>query len=165
MRCLGTHHICRNGWNGDNGYCRTRTCSTSLGTSAVSEDVSSVAVSSVPQSNSQNDVVVLNAPAKMSAALPVGLLLSSRKRMDSESISPNVRSEYATMGFLVSDAGERWKTCASLGLVMSLISYKKPTEFFSDTYTECQTKRHRSSDNIHMSGRFNTFPHSMQNLP
>ncbi len=113
--------------------------SASFGTSTVSDEVSSVAVSSVPQSNSQKDVVVLNAPAKISAALPVGLLLSSRKRMDSESISPNVRSAYATMGFLVSDAGERWKTCASLGLVMSLISYKKPTEFFSDTF-------HRMSD-------------------
>ncbi len=63
-----------------------------------------------PQSNSQNEVVVLNAPAKMIAGLPVGLSLSSRKRMDSESISPNVLSAYATMGFLVSDAGERWKT-------------------------------------------------------
>ncbi len=61
----------------------------------------------VGQSNSQKDVVLLHAPAKMIAALPVGLLPCSRKMMDSESISPNVRSAYATMGFLVLDAGDR----------------------------------------------------------
>ena len=58
-----------------------------------SEAVSKVdAVLSGPQSNSQKDVVVLNAPAKIIAGLPVGLSFSSRNRIDSESISPKVRS-------------------------------------------------------------------------
>ena len=58
-----------------------------------SEAVSEVdAVLSGPQSNSQKDVVVLNAPAKIIAGLPVGLSFSSRNRIDSESISPKVRS-------------------------------------------------------------------------
>jgi hypothetical protein len=59
------------------------------------------------QSNSQKDVVLLNAPTKIMAALPVGLSLSPRKMNASQLISPNVLSSYASTGFLVSDAGKR----------------------------------------------------------
>ncbi len=82
----------------------------SEGLSRVGVVSSVVAVSSVPHSNSQKEVVLLHAPANIIAALPEGLSSSSRKIIDSESISPSVRSAYATIGFLVSDAGERWKT-------------------------------------------------------
>ena len=56
------------------------------------EELEVDAALSGPQSNSQKDVVVLNAPANIIAGLPVGLSFSSRNRIDSESISPKVRS-------------------------------------------------------------------------
>jgi len=74
------------------------------------------------QSNSQYEVVVLKAPAKRIAGFPLGDSSSSKNKMDSESISPSVRSSYATTALFVSDAGERWKTCTSLGSVISLAS-------------------------------------------
>jgi hypothetical protein len=76
-------------------------------TRAASAGVVSRVRASDPQSNSQKDVVLLNAPTKIMAALPVGLSLSLRKMMASGSISPNVLSSYARTGFLVSEAGER----------------------------------------------------------
>lgn len=89
---------------------------TGAGTGAVSAGVTRASSAGLmsrvktSQSNSQKDVVVLNAPGNKMAALPEGLTLSSRNWMDSGSISPSVLSSYATTGFLVSDAGERWKT-------------------------------------------------------
>ena len=79
-------------------------------TRAVSAGVVSRVRASDPQSNSQKDVVPLNAPTKIMAALPVGLSLSLRKMIVSGSISPSVLSSYASTGFLVSDAGERCRT-------------------------------------------------------
>ena len=76
-------------------------------TRAASAGVVSRVRASDPQSNSQKDVVLLNAPTKIMAALPVGLSLSPRKMNASQLISPNVLSSYASTGFLVSDAGKR----------------------------------------------------------
>ena len=57
-----------------------------------------IADSSSPHSNSQNEVVVLKAPAKRIAGLPEGLSSLLKKIIDSASISPRLRSSYAAIG-------------------------------------------------------------------
>mmetsp|Transcript_6029 Transcript_6029/g.13982 ORF Transcript_6029/g.13982 Transcript_6029/m.13982 type:complete len:298 (+) Transcript_6029:541-1434(+) len=78
--------------------------------------------------NSYKERVPDCAPAKMTAAAPVGDDRASRRLTDSTPMSPMLPSAYATGGLLVREAGERWRVKRSTGAVGAETSHTNATE-------------------------------------